>query len=240
MDYKLLISGFFAGSVQTILGHPFDTIKTRLQLDNNNIRTILKNIKKNEKISALYKGGMMPLIGNSILNSFLFTYHYNINKKINNHFLTGISTGIISGIILSPFELIKCNYQNNRTNKKNRMCNIINKIKRKEILIWNGLLLSIMRDSIGLSIYFGIYEEMQKINNNVLINGGIAGCLSWIYSYPIDVIKTKKQISNESIKEIIKNTKKKNYINGMSLIMFRSFIVNAGVFYTYENINKYI
>jgi len=132
MDYKLLISGFFAGSVQTILGHPFDTIKTRLQLDNNNIRTILKNIKKNEKISALYKGGMMPLIGNSILNSFLFTYHYNINKKINNHFLTGISTGIISGIILSPFELIKCNYQNNRTNKKNRMCNIINKIKEKK------------------------------------------------------------------------------------------------------------
>lgn len=31
MSNNIFISSFIAGSVQTILGHPFDTLKTRMQ-----------------------------------------------------------------------------------------------------------------------------------------------------------------------------------------------------------------
>ena len=240
MESNIIISGFCAGLVQTIVGHPLDTIKTRIQIDNNNIKSVLNNFIKNEKILSLYKGALMPLIGNSILNSFLFTYHYSLNKNINNHFLTGISTGSISGIILSPFELIKCHLQNNRNNNKNKLFEILKKIKEKKIKLSNGLLLSLLRDSIGLSIYFGCYEKLQKKNNNPLLNGGIAGSLSWLYSYPIDVLKTKKQVSDSNLWIILKKMKMKMYLNGLSVILLRSFIVNACVFYTYENLNIYL
>lgn len=238
IDYNIIISSFLAGSVQTILGHPLDTIKTRIQIDNSNIKKVIKNIKLNENYLHLYKGAFMPLIGTCILNSFLFSYHYNLNNIINNHFISGFYTGLLNGIILSPFELIKCKFQNNRTKKKNKLYNIFKSIKNKEILLYNGVLLSALRDSIGISIYFGTYETFQKYNNNPLINGGLAGCLSWIYSYPIDVIKTKKQISNNNISNIIKHMKPQNYINGISIVIIRAFIVNSGIFYTYEQINK--
>ena len=240
MDINIIISSFCAGIVQTIVGHPLDTIKTRIQIDNNNINNTLNNIYKNENILLLYKGSIMPLVGTSILNSFLFTYHYNLNKKINNHYLTGIFTGCVSGIILSPLELIKCNLQNNREKKYSKIKEIIKKIKLKEIKLQNGLLLSIIRDSIGLSIYFGSYEKLQERNKNPLLNGGIAGSLSWLYSYPIDVLKTKKQILNDNLYNIVKKMKLNMYLNGLSVVLCRGFIVNGCVFYTYENLNIYL
>ena len=240
MDKNIIIPSFCAGIVQTIVGHPLDTIKTRIQIDNNNVNNVLNNVRKNENLLLLYKGGLMPLFGNSFLNCFLFTYHYNLNKKINNHYLTGLLTGTISGLILCPLELIKCNLQNNRTNKKSKMKEIIKKIKLKEIRLQNGLLLSLIRDSIGLSIYFGSYEKLQEQNKNPLLNGGIAGSLSWLYSYPIDVLKTKKQISNDKLYNIIKKMSLKMYLNGLPIVLLRSFIVNGCVFYTYENLNIYL
>lgn len=240
MDYNIIISSFFAGAIQTLIGHPLDTIKTRIQIDNSNFTKVIKTVKYNEGYLYLYKGAFMPLIGNCILNSFLFTHHYSINNIINNHYISGFYTGFISGIILSPFELIKCNLQNNRTKNKMKIIDIIQQIKSKQIILHNGIGLTALRDSIGLSIYFGVYESLQYYINNPLINGGIAGSLSWIYSYPIDVIKTKKQVSNKILISILKNTKYKNYINGISIVILRAFIVNAGLFYTYDKINKYL
>ena len=87
-----------------------------------------------------------------------------------------------------------------------------------------------------MSIYFGLYNYLKSINNNPLLNGGISGCISWIFSYPIDVIKTQKQIHNKSYTDIIKLLKIDAYKKGLSVVLIRSFIVNAGIFYSYENL----
>tara|TARA_Y100000741_G_C18226701_1_gene548120 strand:+ start:668 stop:1354 length:687 start_codon:yes stop_codon:yes gene_type:complete len=225
---NITISSLIAGLSQTIIGHPLDTIKTRVQYNNS---STLKEIKKIKNIKYLYKGSYYPLIGNSILNSFLFSYHYNINKKIDNHFLTGLSTGIISGLILSPCELIKCKLQMNK------------KIKIRENLnksLFNGMSLCILRESIGLSLYFGIYEYLQKKKENSLLNGGLCGLISWTLTYPIDIIKTKKQIDNEKISKIIKKMNILDYKIGLEITLIRSIIVNSSIFYIYENLNNYL
>ena len=240
IDLKLICSSFIAGSVQTILGHPLDTLKTRIQLDNRKLSIVYKNFIKKENILYLYKGSLAPLIGISFLNCFLFTYHYNINNKINNHFISGFTTGIISGMVLSPFELIKCNLQHNRNNYNIKYKNIIKNLKKKNIKLNQILYLSILRDSIGLSIYFGVYEKLQKKNNNPIIHGGIAGVFSWIYSYPIDVIKTKNQVYKENIVTILKkNNIKQILTNGLGISLIRAYIVNSGIFYTFENLKNY-
>ena len=99
-----------------------------------------------------------------------------------------------------------------------------------------GFYSTFIRDSIGMSVYFGLYNYLKLKQDTPLINGGIAGTVSWIFSYPFDVIKTQKQIYNYKYYDIIRKINFNKYSNGLSVVILRSFIVNAGIFYTYESL----
>ena len=81
---------------------------------------------------------------------------------------------------------------------------------------------------------------MKKKYDEPLFNGGIAGVLGWLYTYPIDVLKTKKQISNDSYYKIVSKLKFNNYFQGLGIMLFRSFFTNACIFFAYENLKKSI
>ena len=234
----VFLNSYIAGISQTIIGHPFDTLKTLKQVYNNkSVFNILQYIKNKNGINYLYRGYIPPLIGGCLQNSIIFSSEYYINNKINNennnknNIYPGVLAGSFTSIIISPFELIKCKLQVN------------NKLSLKEVVLDNkknlfrGLGLTMLRDSIGYGIYFSSYRYLQEKYNNPLINGGISGILSWIYSYPVDVIKTKYQISNESIKSIIKQQNIKTLTAGLNIMIFRAFFVNAGIFYIFEKLS---
>lgn len=235
MSNNVFLSSFIAGSVQTLIGHPFDTIKTRMQLNNISSKNVIKDIVKNEGIKALYKGSITPLLSGCIQNGILFTSENFLHKYSKNNFLTGFIAGSLSSFVISPAELIKCHIQNNKSRhiKLNEVKSLLNE---KRINLYCGLTSTLLRDSFGLGVYFGTYNLLQKNKNNPLLNGGISGVLSWIVSYPFDVIKTKKQISNNDYSYIIKNINASQYIKGLNIVLLRSFIVNAGIFYTYESL----
>lgn len=237
MSNNVFISSFIAGSVQTILGHPFDTIKTRMQIYDRSAKFVIQDILKKEGIKALYKGSFTPLISGCIQNSILFTSESYFQNYIKNNFMTGFIAGSLSSLVISPAELIKCHIQNKKEShiKFNDVKFILDS---KKISLSCGLKSTFLRDSLGLGVYFGSYNYFQKSKNDPFLNGGIAGVLSWIVSYPFDVIKTRKQITNQSYKDILADIKYKQYIRGLNVVLVRSFIVNAGIFCTYENLLK--
>ena len=231
---EVFLNSSIAGISQTVIGHPFDTLKTLKQLYNNkSVFSILQYIKNKNGINYLYRGYIPPLIGGCIQNSIIFSSEYYINKKMNNknNIYPGIIAGSLTSFIISPFELVKCKLQVN------------NNLTLKEVLLNNkknmyrGLYLTMLRDSIGFGIYFSSYRYLQEKYNNPLINGGISGILSWIYSYPVDVIKTKYQISNVSIKRILKQQNIKTLTAGLNIMILRAFFVNAGIFYIFEKLS---
>ena len=230
----VFFNSYIAGISQTVIGHPFDTLKTLKQVyTDKSTSSILKYIKNKNGINYLYRGYIPPLIGGCLQNSFIFSSEYYFSQKINNknNIYTGILAGSITSFIISPFELIKCKLQvNNKLNLKEVILN-----NRKNI--FRGLSLTMLRDSIGYGIYFSSYRYLQEKYNNPLINGGISGMLSWIYSYPIDVIKTKYQISDNSIKSIIKQQTLKSLTSGLNIMILRAFFVNAGIFYVFEKLS---
>lgn len=235
MNDNVAYSGFMAGGVQTIIGHPYDTVKTRIQIFDNNYKDTIINIYKKEGIRSFYKGGLVPFISGCFQNCILFSVEDYCQKYFKEHYITGCIAGSISTITTSPAELIKCHIQENKS-KHLKVKEVMNILKQKNISLSTGFLSTLIRESGGFSIYFSSYNYLQDKYNNPLINGGIAGALSWIYSYPIDVIKTQKQLYNNSYKNIIRNIKYRNYIKGMDIMLLRSLIVNAGIFYTYEKI----
>lgn len=215
------IIGSLIGLTQTIFGHPFDTLKTIKQSNNN------YNIKNIKNVRFLYKGVSYPLIINIGYNGSLF-YLFNKMKENNyNNFESGFISGLLSGVILNPFEYYKVNKQiNNKTY-------IFNSFK--------GIQLTMLRESLATSIYFSTYFSLHHKEINPLLSGGISGVFSWFVTYPIDTIKTNYQVkiykdTNDVIKKCfnIKYIINKNTWNGVNYCLTRAFIVNSISFYIYN------
>jgi solute carrier family 25 carnitine/acylcarnitine transporter 20/29 len=233
---SILLSSFIAGIFTTLIGYPLDTIKTRIQLNNSSALVITKNLIKNEGVLAFYKGASLPLIYGCFLNSLLFSTEHFTYKYTQNHYYSGFISGLIIGTALCPFDLIKIKFQSNATNLHFK--DIYKSYINKEFQFYKALPLSFFRDSFGCSIYFGTYFYLQNSYNNPLINGGIAGAVSWIYSYPFDVIKTNQQLNNTTLLNTIKKIKYDQYYKGLGIMIARTMLTNALKFYIFENTKK--
>lgn len=121
--YRHFIGGTLGGMAQVIVGHPFDTIKVRLQAEGlnaykNAFDCLVKTVKY-EGISSLYRGATSPLIGIGFCNAILFATNKKIlemsREKIQNSNIRNMTCGALSGIIVSlfncPIELIKIKLQ---------------------------------------------------------------------------------------------------------------------------------
>ena len=206
------ISGMVAGGVSTLIGHPLDTIKTWKQNSNSNIKFNVKN---------LLRGYRYPLIASITFNGYLFGVNNYINNKYHiNNFLSGAITGFSFSFLVNPFELYKVKKQ----------CG-------KEIIYrsnpFRGIFMTLPRETVGCSFYFGTYNYLKDHNINPLLNGATAGVISWFTSYPFDTMKTKIQSDNKiSYYQVLKN---KNYWKGFSYCITRAILVNSIVIYTYES-----
>jgi solute carrier family 25 (mitochondrial carnitine/acylcarnitine transporter), member 20/29 len=207
---KYFLAGLISGTSQVISGHPFDTLKVNLQ--NNNLKHFNLNYKN------LYKGISYPLITNSLLVSIQFGVYNKFKNNGYNEIISSGSAGLVTGIISSPLDRFKIKRQL-----------LSNEIYNKP---FKGVHLTIYREVPANIIYFNTYKFMRDNQFNILVSGGTAGILSWLFTYPIDVIKTRIQSDKySSIKDAIN---KKNLYNGLSPCLVRALIVNSIGFYVYE------
>jgi solute carrier family 25 carnitine/acylcarnitine transporter 20/29 len=122
-------SGLCGGVAGLIVGHPFDTVKVRLQTQGthgieNRYTSMVQcfwNILKTERIWGLYKGVLSPLIGFSAMNSIMFGVYGNVlhhlergHSKIPQMWNVALAGGIGGFAQLSvvvPMELIRTRMQ---------------------------------------------------------------------------------------------------------------------------------
>lgn len=200
------IAGGFSGLTQTISGHWLDTIKVNKQ---NGKKTIYD-------ARSLNKGITNAIYSNIVANSFVFGFNNTLEKNMNP-FASGFITGGVIGLASTPFE-----------NKKIQMQN-----RCKEIRYFRSIEMGVLRDSLSFSIYFGFYRILrEKYEVSAFNAGGITGLLSWVLTYPIDVISTRMK-SNYSM-TLQKAIKIPGLWNGILICSVRSLLVNSIGFYSYE------
>ena len=251
-----ITTGAIIGASQTVIGHPIDTLKTLYQNKNSKViekiysESIRQDIKlKKPKfgiVSRLYAGVSYPLIINLTYNTAIYELHNKFYQKNNNHFISGFVSGGIMSLFLNPFEVGKIKQQIYYKNNKD-VINSKRKIIPKSINInqftnkystncklFTALPYTFLRESISTGVYFHTYfsliDKMDAFNS-----GGVAGCTSWILTYPIDTYKTRIQAnSNYKMKINIKNFK--SLWNGLSFCLIRAYLVNGVGFYIYNKL----
>lgn len=213
---KPFIAGLISGTSQVIAGHPFDTFKVNIQ--NNNLKYFNFNLKN------LYQGISYPLITNSLTVSIQFGIYSRLKNNNCNEIISSSGAGLITGLITSPIDRFKIKKQ----------------ILAKDIYSqpFKGLHLTLLREVPANIIYFGSYNYMRNNKYNVLTSGGIAGFLSWLITYPIDVIKTR--IQSDKYINIESAIRKNNFYKGLTPCLFRAVFVNSIGFYVYEKTMKII
>ncbi|KAK7074734.1 hypothetical protein SK128_021830 [Halocaridina rubra] len=232
---------FFAGCVGgcagILVGHPFDTVKVRLQTQdflNPKYRGTwhcFSDTVQKESVRGLYKGMSSPMAGVAVINAIVFGVQGNMARhmkdpdSLRSQTLAGATAGFFQAFITSPMELVKTRVQiqtegaaasptSLSTASSSTSTIIASKsyespldCLRKIITTegWKGLfrgqLITLTRDVPALATYFYTYEYLaQKWSTDgyvpapaVLAAGGMAGITSWVFTYPIDVIKSRVQ-----------------------------------------------
>ncbi|KAK4569837.1 mitochondrial FAD carrier protein flx1 [Recurvomyces mirabilis] len=130
-------AGFTAGVVSTLVVHPFDVVKTRLQIEQNAkslpggswrvIRTIASEgrqstqaqVKAGAMVKSFYRGLMPNMIGNSVSWALYFMWYGNIKDLVrsargggrelrsSDYFLASGVSGILTAVFTNPIWVIK-------------------------------------------------------------------------------------------------------------------------------------
>uniref|UniRef100_A0A7N0VG84 Mitochondrial arginine transporter BAC1 n=1 Tax=Kalanchoe fedtschenkoi TaxID=63787 RepID=A0A7N0VG84_KALFE len=131
--YKDYVAGLLAGVATVAIGHPFDTVKVKLQKHNTEAHGIkYKNalhctarILQSEGVKGLYRGATSSFVGVAFESSLLFGIYSQTKQKLQH--MRGESQsgrpqlqviipsasfgGAIISFVLCPSELVKCRMQ---------------------------------------------------------------------------------------------------------------------------------
>ena len=220
MKLEHFIAGTLAGSVQSIIGHPLDTLKT---LSQNNLIMSSFSVKK------LYSGLSASLIQSSLLTGTAFYINTYFYHKTQNNLLSSLYTGIFGCLIICPLEDLKIKRQISYSLSLSP--NISFSYLRKS---YKFLHLVSLREIPAITIYFSSYRYLREYSINPLLSGGISGSLSWLITYPIDTIKSRLQ--SNLCSTLNQSIYMGNLYQGLKYCLLRAFIVNGLSFYSYEKI----
>jgi solute carrier family 25 carnitine/acylcarnitine transporter 20/29 len=222
--WKQLTAGTAGGVAITLVGHPLDTIKVRLQTDallgEQKFKSALDCFKQTLKAEGpfgLYKGVTSPMFGSAALYAVCFG-SFGIGKKIFGNstpfelFNAGCFSGIFSTTVMTPMELVKVKLQLQFKSDVKQYSGALDCAKQiyKEMGIkgiYKGTASTLMRDVPGSGVYFAAYEIIRnqfipkggstrdlKLHH-YLFAGGCAGLAGWVVMLPPDTIKSRIQAS---------------------------------------------
>eukprot|EP00033_Pygsuia_biforma_P002882 GCRY01003179.1.p1 GENE.GCRY01003179.1~~GCRY01003179.1.p1 ORF type:complete len:316 (-),score=31.43 GCRY01003179.1:302-1249(-) len=170
--YQDLVCGTVGGVLQAFAGHPFDTIKVRMQTQSSvnplyrSMGDCFRQMVRVEGPFSLYKGVASPIVGLGLVNSCTFTsYHFARRQlksgyandevmPLHRHFLAGCFAGMTTAFFDGPVELFKTKMQLQKSGADQLYVNTLSCFKSilKEYGVrgmFQGLSATLMRDIPG-------------------------------------------------------------------------------------------
>lgn len=187
--------------------------------------------------------------------------------SLQNQFLAGSAAGFVQSFVTSPMEFAKTRmqlqgqsnpkvslpfWQKNRIAYKNPLDCLVKTFRSEGLFgIYRGLGCTILRDAPAFGVYFAGYEFLtEKVTDSkgnvntlsLLSVGGLAGVMSWVVIYPLDVMKSRLQADGmngtvkkykglwDCMKKSYKTEGLKVFAKGLNSTLIRAFPTNAATF----------
>ncbi|XP_044929603.1 mitochondrial basic amino acids transporter isoform X1 [Mustela lutreola] len=263
------LAGCAGGVAGVLVGHPFDTVKVRLQVQNpekpqyRGTLHCFQSIIKQESVLGLYKGLGSPLMGLTFINALVFGVQGNTLRALGqdtplHQFLAGAAAGAIQCVICCPMELAKTRLQLQdagpaRPYRGSLHC--LAHIYRREGLrgVNRGMGSTLLRETPSFGVYFLAYDVLTRalgcepgdalLVPKLLLAGGTAGILSWLSTYPVDVVKSRLQADGlrgapryggfvDCVRQSYRAEGWRVFTRGLASTLLRAFPVNAATFAT--------
>nr|XP_043610784.1 mitochondrial arginine transporter BAC1 [Erigeron canadensis] len=188
-SYKHYIAGLVSGVSIVIVGHPFDTVKVKLQKHNTEAKGFkYKNgfhctarILKTEGLRGLYRGATPSFLGMTVESSLVFGIYSqtkqalqggDLNRKPEPHVIvpSAAFAGSIISFVLCPSELVKCRMQIQGTDSvvptyrkfSGPLNCAIETVKTEGVKgLFRGGVTTLLRESIGNAVFFSTYEYLR-------------------------------------------------------------------------------
>ena len=203
-----IVAATAAGGTATILGHPLDCIKVRLQAaqrpDLSTLSCGLQMLRKEGPVA--FSRGLGPPLANSVLmNTAMFVAFREARKRLPDGALGSLLSGLFSGVVTAglstPFDLVKIQAQLGvQTDAKSLFFCLARTHPR---LLYTGHIANLGREGVFTAVYLGLYDALREIISGPsgpglslpLVAGTSAttGALAWVASYPFDVVKSLQQ-----------------------------------------------
>ncbi|RNA43790.1 carnitine-acylcarnitine carrier [Brachionus plicatilis] len=244
-------TGVLYGLTNVVVGHPFDTIKTKMQAQKgyeniSMIKTFSKVFGK-EGIKGLYRGCVPPLMGSGIYRSIQFSAFEATYTVLDNPFgkmhvplthgiefrviLGGLMAGTVRALVETPLEYAKIKRQTESTWKLRDS--------------FTGLRITWLRSQFLLPSFFIFLDSFRRHLDGVFrspflgpfIASGCASVMAWWIVWPLEMIKSQIQAGyleekNLTVYQRIKYIVKKrggflSLYRGLAPGTVRSFIANG-------------
>eukprot|EP00042_Codosiga_hollandica_P048217 m.535730 g.535730 ORF g.535730 m.535730 type:complete len:293 (+) comp57620_c0_seq1:120-998(+) len=219
---KSFLAGGAGGVCLVVVGHPFDTVKVRVQTSNPRIGAMqaIRQISAKDGLTGLYRGMGAPLTGVTPMYALCF-FGYGVGKKIfcdpdafeklklTQIGLAGVTSAVFTTPILAPGERLKCVLQVQSMNPQGQQFKgPIDVAKHLYATggvssVNRGFVATFMRDGLASAFYFTTYEllkvyftpdgEKSPSAAGTFVAGGFAGIANWLACMPLDVLKNRLQ-----------------------------------------------
>lgn len=168
-----IVVGATIGLVQTVAGHPLDTVKTLMQ-NGQHYRGL--------NLWQLYRGCAYPAAASIAFNAVAFPV---FGRALDEN---PYRAGFLAGLAVSPIEY------GFGVGKIRRQTLAAGPLHLK------GVTMSTLRTTGAMTAYFGVYSD-TKDTVGALAAGGLAGFANWTLTYPFDVLATRQIAENMTIRQ---------------------------------------
>ena len=205
--YEEVVASAAAGCASTILGHPLDCVKVRMQMGNGqtSAATVCAEMLRREGVSAFSRGIGTPLANAILMNSVMFVTFAEARRRLPEGgavgaLLAGAFSGIVQATLSTPMDWAKIQAQ---VHGGSSAFLLLQTLRTRPALLLTGHWMNLWREGVFTAIYLGLYSHVRHAldpqHNGtgglplVALTSACTGALAWIACYPFDTVKSLQQ-----------------------------------------------